>query len=77
MEMFRKPVQIAKQGDRVAMLMHHLEADLIERGIGCTPGYMRRARKCVIDLHLVRLYKRPIKTKARFNIMSGHQTVEG
>lgn len=26
---------------------------------------------------MVRLYKRPIKNKARFNIMSGHQTVEG
>ena len=29
MEMFRKPIQVAKQGDRVAMLMHHLESDLV------------------------------------------------
>lgn len=77
MEMFRKPVQVARQGDRIAMLMHHLEADLVERGIACTPGYLKKSRKCVIDLHLVRLYKRNIKNKARFNIMSGHQTVEG
>lgn len=77
MEMFRKPVQVARQGDRVAMLMHHLEAELVERGIGCTPGYLKKSKQCVIDLHLVRLYKRPIKNKARFNIMSGHQTVEG
>ena len=29
MEMFRKPVQSAKQGDRIAMLMHHLEAEQV------------------------------------------------
>jgi hypothetical protein len=29
MEMFRKPVQVAKQGDRIAMLMQHLESDLV------------------------------------------------
>lgn len=75
MEMFRKPVQVAKQGDRIAMLMQHLESDLVERGIACTPGYLRRSRKIVIDLNLVRLYKRAIKNKSRFNIMSGHQTV--
>jgi selenocysteine-specific elongation factor len=74
--MFRKPITSAKQGDRVALLMHHLEADLVERGIACTPGYLKRGRRLVVDLHLVRLYKRPIKNKARFNIMSGHQTVE-
>jgi len=77
MEIFRKTVQVAKQGDRVAMLMHHLESDLVERGIACTPGYLRKCKRCIIDLNLVRLYKRPIKNKTRFNIMSGHQTVEG
>ena len=75
--MFRKPVAVARQGDRVAMLMQHLESDLVERGIGCTPGYLKRCKRFVIDLHLIRLYKRPIKNKSRFNIMSGHQTVEG
>lgn len=29
MEMFRKPIPSAKQGDRVAMLMYHLESDLV------------------------------------------------
>ena len=75
--MFRRPIQVARQGDRVAMLMQHLEAELLERGIACSPGYLKRCRKVVIDLNLVRLYKRPIKNKSRFNIMSGHQTVEG
>ncbi len=73
--MFRRPIQVARQGDRVAMLMQHLEAELLERGIACSPGYLKRSRKVVIDLNLVRLFKRPIKNKSRFNIMSGHQTV--
>ena len=29
MEMFRKPVQVARQGDRIAMLMHHLDAEQV------------------------------------------------
>jgi len=77
MEMFRKPIQNAKQGDRIAMLMYHLESDLVERGVACTPGYLRRTKKCIIDLNLIRLFKRPIKNKSKFNIMSGHQTAEG
>lgn len=50
---------------------------MIERGVACTPGYLNRVKRVIIDLHLVRLYKRSIKNKARFNFMSGHQTVEG
>ncbi len=75
--MFRKPVQVARQGDRVAMLMNHLESDLVERGLACTPGYMKKVLKCVMDINLVRLYKRSIKNKAKFHMISGHQTVMG
>jgi selenocysteine-specific elongation factor len=41
MQMFRKPVQIAKQGDRVGMCVSQLDANDIERGIACSPGSMK------------------------------------
>ena len=75
--MFRKPLNSAKQGDRVAMLMTHLEAENIERGIACLPGAMKKILKFVLDINKVRLYKRSIKNKAKFHIISGHQTVMG
>lgn len=28
-----------------------------------------------MDINIIRLYKRPIKNKAKFHIISGHQTV--
>ena len=40
MQMFRKPVNSAGQGDRVALLFTQLESDLIERGLCCSPGYV-------------------------------------
>ena len=75
--MFRKPLNSAKQGDRVAMLMNHLEAQNIERGVACVPGILKKVLKFVLDINKVRLYKRSIKNKAKFHIISGHQTVMG
>lgn len=43
--------------------------------MACLPGSIKQINKFVIDLNLVRLYKRPIKNKAKFHIISGHQTV--
>ncbi len=77
MEIFRKPVNSVQQGDRVAMLMTHLQAQNIERAIICLPNSMRKIQKFVVDINKVRLYKRPIKNKMKFHIISGHQTVMG
>jgi len=41
MQMFRKPVQVARQGDRVGMCVTQLDANQIERGIACTPQTMK------------------------------------
>ena len=38
---------------------------------------MKKMQKFVVDLNKVRLYKRAIKNKMKFHIISGHQTVMG
>jgi len=40
MQMFRKPVQVAKQGDRVGICVAQLDAKEIERDLACSPGSM-------------------------------------
>lgn len=75
--MFRKPLPSAQKGDRVAMLMTHLEAENIERGLVCSPHSMQKINKFVLDMNKVRFFKRAIKNKAKFHIITGHQTVMG
>jgi selenocysteine-specific elongation factor len=75
MQMFKKPVNSASQGDRVALLFTQLESDLIERGLCCTPGIIHPTRHCVIDFHKIRYYKQQLLTKSKFHVISGHQTV--
>lgn len=38
---------------------------------------MKKIQKFVLDFHKVRLYKRGIKNKMKFHMISGHQTVMG
>lgn len=59
------------------MLMTHLDAENIERGIACAPNSMTKINKFVMEIKKVRLYKRSIKNKAKFHIITGHQTVMG
>lgn len=59
------------------MLMTHLESENIERGIACTPNWMKKIKVFVVDINKVRLYKRPIKNKTKFHIITGHQTMMG
>lgn len=37
MQMFRKPVNVARQGDRVGICVGQLDSNLIERGLAATP----------------------------------------
>jgi selenocysteine-specific elongation factor len=41
------------------------------------PNGMKKIEKFVMDINKVRLYKRPIKNKMKFHMISGHQTVMG
>lgn len=73
LQMFKKPVNSAIQGDRVALLFTQLESDRIERGLCCTPNYVTRMENIIIEFNKIRYFKLPIKTKAKFHVISGHQ----
>jgi selenocysteine-specific elongation factor len=44
MQMFKKPVQLVRQGDRAGICVTNLDATLIERGVAASPGTGERER---------------------------------
>ena len=74
MQMFRKPVSRAVQGDRIGLCVKNLDAKLVERGIIASPGSLLRATAVLALVRKVKYYGDPIATKAKFHISIGHAT---
>lgn len=77
MQMFRKPVQSATQGDRLGVCVTQLDAKALERGIACTPGYISTVSCALVAVRHIRFFKTACKTGAKFHVTVGHATVMG
>ncbi|XP_017770317.1 PREDICTED: selenocysteine-specific elongation factor [Nicrophorus vespilloides] len=75
MQVFRKPVSEAMQGDRVGICINQLDAKLLERGYACTPGFGKLINFGIIKLNAIKYFKETIKTKSKYNITIGHETI--
>ena len=76
-EFFRKPVQIARQGDRVGMCVAQLDASEIERGLACTPNSMKTCETVLAAVQKIKFFLDPLMTKTKLHITLGHQTAIG
>ncbi len=74
LQVFHKGVEQVIQGDRVALMTQMVEGDKPERTTLCSPGLLQRVGSVIIDLNKISYFKLPIKTKANFHVISGHQT---
>uniref|UniRef100_A0A182KHJ0 Selenocysteine-specific elongation factor n=1 Tax=Anopheles christyi TaxID=43041 RepID=A0A182KHJ0_9DIPT len=74
-QMFRKSYQTIRQGDRAGICITQFEPKSLERGIICVPNYVHNVYAAIVRLHSVKYYKRPIKSKAKFHITCGYETV--
>lgn len=74
-QMFKRPVQSATQGDRVGVCVTQLNADQLERGIACTPGSMRTWAIGLVAVRPIRYFKGACNTYAKFHLTVGHSTV--
>lgn len=72
MQMFRKPVQSAKQGDRLGLCVPQLDASLLERGIACSPKTMLSTDIIVCLVKKVPYFLEEVKNKAKFHVTIGH-----
>ncbi|XP_061687950.1 selenocysteine-specific elongation factor [Syngnathoides biaculeatus] len=74
-QMFRKPVSGAMQGDRVGVCVTQFDPKLLERGLVCTPGSLRTIFAAVISTRKIGYFKGSLGTRAKFHITVGHETV--
>ncbi|XP_028261454.1 selenocysteine-specific elongation factor [Parambassis ranga] len=74
-QMFRKPVSGAMQGDRVGVCVTQFDPKLLERGVVCTPGSLRTLFAAVISVRKIAYFKGSLATRAKFHITVGHETV--
>eukprot|EP00002_Diphylleia_rotans_P018534 TRINITY_DN3588_c0_g1_i2.p1 TRINITY_DN3588_c0_g1~~TRINITY_DN3588_c0_g1_i2.p1 ORF type:complete len:456 (-),score=94.69 TRINITY_DN3588_c0_g1_i2:427-1794(-) len=74
MQMFKKPIQMGKQGDRLGICVTQLDSDSIERGIACAPGTVPTLSAAIVSLRKIRYFKSAVATKAKFHVTVGHTT---
>ena len=75
MQMFRRPVRQARQGDRVGICITSLDSALIERGIATAPGSVPLIAACLCLVKKVRFFKAPCRSGAKFHVSIGHTTL--
>eukprot|EP00049_Salpingoeca_infusionum_P016750 m.346502 g.346502 ORF g.346502 m.346502 type:complete len:480 (+) comp16143_c0_seq3:473-1912(+) len=75
MQMFRKPVQQATQGDRLGLCVTQFQSSMMERGVVCTPGSMSPMTVAVAKVQKIRFFKQACQSKQKFHISVGHTTV--
>lgn len=89
LQIFRKPVQHARRGDRVGLCVVQFAAEEIERGFLCgaqtqrgstsdhMPPRFGSATVIIAEVNRVRFHQLPCDTHTKFHITIGHSTVMG
>lgn len=75
MQMFRKPIERAVQGDRIGICISQFDPSQLERGVVCMPGYIPTISSAIISVQKIKYFKGSVNTRAKFHISIGHETV--
>lgn len=75
MQMFRKNIKYAQQGDRVAISVTNLDPNLIERSIAATPSSVPMLSNVLCLVKKVRYFHLPCESNKKFHVTIGHSTV--
>lgn len=75
MQMFKKPISGAIQGDRIGICVTQLDAKQIERGIICAPNFMTLSYAAIATVKRIPYFKGQCFTKSKFHISVMHATV--
>ena len=67
MQMFRKPVERAMQGDRVGICVTQLDSNLLERGIASAPNYVPTVSALILAVTPIRFFKGSVASKSKFH----------
>jgi selenocysteine-specific elongation factor len=77
MQMFRKPVQVARQGDRVGICVAQLDSNQIERGIAATPDSMITCDTILAAVQKIKFFTDEVVSNQKLHFTVGHQTAVG
>jgi len=75
MQMFKKPVQEARQGDRVGMCVAGFDPSAMERGLVAAPGTVPTLTGVLVAIEKIKFYKATVEGKCKWPITVGHSTV--
>ncbi len=75
LQVFRRPVTSARQGDRAGLCVTQFDSKDLERGLVAAPGFLSAACGAVIKVNRIPYFKGEIATKSRFHLSLGHETV--
>jgi len=75
MQMFKKPVTRALQGDRVGMLIKNLDHTKIERSLASNEGYVQNLDGGLFLMKKIKYYKQEVKSNSKMFIIFGNQGV--
>lgn len=74
-QMFKKSINSASQGDRIGICITQFDPKLLERGIIAKPGYVSFVRAGILKLNRIKYFKGTISSRTKFHITIGHETV--
>lgn len=74
-QMFKKPINKAMQGDRVGICVTQFDPKVLERGAACTPGYMDTVDIAVATVNKIPYFKGKCSTNSKFHISIMHDTI--
>ncbi|PSN35635.1 Selenocysteine-specific elongation factor [Blattella germanica] len=77
MQMFKKPIERAGQGDRIGLCVTQFDPKQLERGVACAPGYVVTLSAAILVVHKIKYFKSNVCTKSKYHISIGHETVMG
>lgn len=77
MQMFRRPVEVAKQGDRLGICVTQFDSNSLERGIVCFPKSVKTICATLVNVEKIRYFSGEIISGMRFHISIGHRTATG
>lgn len=76
MQMYRKPVKSAKQGDRIGLCVAQLDSSLLERGLVTSPpgALPPPVHAVIVTLCKIAHFKADVATKSKYHVSAGHET---
>lgn len=77
MQMYRKGIRDAIQGDRVGICLTQFSHNEMERGVLAAPGLLRHVYVAILKVNRIKYFKQTIRTKSKLHMSIGHETVLG